>query len=126
MKPMFSNFILAIKFDCLFWAIFQSFHLFVSFIFDKLPPPLSIICFKRCLKSLKSIPVQKNSLRSAKNVVFSLFCILVDRPMGRGCYTSPGYATAPCCSACLSSCHRTALDANYWIIHTLFIAITIL
>ena len=39
MTPMFSIFTLAIKFDCLFLAIFQSFHLFVSFIFDKLAPP---------------------------------------------------------------------------------------
>ena len=39
MTPMFSIFILAIKFDCLVLAIFQSFHLFVSFDFDKLPPP---------------------------------------------------------------------------------------
>ena len=35
---MFSIFELAIKFNCLFLAIFQSFHLFVSFIFDKLDP----------------------------------------------------------------------------------------
>ena len=39
MAPMFSIFILAIKFDCLFLTIFQSFHLFVSFIFDKLASP---------------------------------------------------------------------------------------
>ena len=39
MTPMFSIFTLAIKFDCLFLAIFQNFHLFVSFIFDKLAPP---------------------------------------------------------------------------------------
>ena len=36
MTPMFSIFTLAIKFDCLFLAIFKSFYLFVSFIFDKL------------------------------------------------------------------------------------------
>ena len=39
MKPMFSIFALAIKFDCLFFTIFQSFYLFVGFIFDKLAPP---------------------------------------------------------------------------------------
>ena len=38
MKPMFSIFTLAIKFDCLFLAIFQSFHWFVGFIFEKLAP----------------------------------------------------------------------------------------
>ena len=32
----------------------------------------------------------KDSLRRAKNVVFFLFCILVDRPMGE---PAPGYAT---------------------------------
>ena len=37
--PMFSIFTLAIKFDCLFLTIFQNFHLFVGFIFDKLAPP---------------------------------------------------------------------------------------
>ena len=36
MTPMFSIFTLPIKFDCLFLVIFQSFHVFVSFIFDKL------------------------------------------------------------------------------------------
>ena len=35
---MFSIFTLAIKFGSLFLTIFQSFHLFVSFIFDKLAP----------------------------------------------------------------------------------------
>ena len=39
MTPMFSIFTLAIIFDCLFFIIFQSFHLFVGFIFDKLAPP---------------------------------------------------------------------------------------
>ena len=39
MTSMFSIFTLAIKFDCLFSGIFQSFHLFVGFIFDKLAPP---------------------------------------------------------------------------------------
>ena len=39
MAPMFSIFTLAIKFDCLFLTIFQSFHLFFGFIFDKLAPP---------------------------------------------------------------------------------------
>ena len=39
MTPMFSTFTLDIKFDCLFLTIFQSFHLFVGFIFGKLAPP---------------------------------------------------------------------------------------
>ena len=39
MTPMFNIFTLVIKFDCLFFIIFQSFHLFVDFIFKKLAPP---------------------------------------------------------------------------------------
>ena len=39
MTSMLSIFTLAIKFDCLFFTIFQSFHLFVSFAFGKLAPP---------------------------------------------------------------------------------------
>ena len=39
MTPMFSIFTLAIKSDSLFLTIFQSFDLFVGFIFDKLAPP---------------------------------------------------------------------------------------
>ena len=35
---MFSIFTLAIKFDCLFLTIYQYFHLFFGFIFDKLAP----------------------------------------------------------------------------------------
>ena len=39
MTPMFSIFTFAIKFDCVFLTIFESFHLFVSFfIFNKLAP----------------------------------------------------------------------------------------
>ena len=43
MKLMYSIFILAIKFDGLFLAIFQSFHWFVGLIFDKLAPPPNIL-----------------------------------------------------------------------------------
>ena len=39
MTPKFIIFALAIKFDCVFLTIFQSFYLFVSFIFNKLAPP---------------------------------------------------------------------------------------
>ena len=39
MTPMFSIFTPAIKFDCVFLTILQSFYLFVSFIFNKLAPP---------------------------------------------------------------------------------------
>ena len=31
---------------------------------------------------LESVSLQKSRLRSAKNVIFPLLCILVDRPMG--------------------------------------------
>ena len=49
MSPMFSIFTLAIKLDHLFLTIFQSFHLFVSFIFDKLAPPPRIYVSKDVL-----------------------------------------------------------------------------
>ena len=39
MKPMFSIFTLAIKFNFVFLAIFQSFLSLVSFVFDKLAHP---------------------------------------------------------------------------------------
>ena len=47
MKPMFSIFTLAIKFDCLFLAILQSFHWFVGFIFDKLASPSLKFMFQK-------------------------------------------------------------------------------
>ena len=73
MTPMFSFFALAIKRDCSFLTIFQGFHLFVSFIFDKLAPPSLNICFKRCFKLLFS-PLQciKQSQKCQKHSVFSI------------------------------------------------------
>ena len=59
MKPMFSIFTLAIKFVCLFLAIFQSFHWFVGFIFDKLASPLKFMFQKMFEINFWSIPVQK-------------------------------------------------------------------
>ena len=46
---MFGIFTLAIKFDCLFLGIFQSFHGFVTFIFDKLAPPPPEYMFQKML-----------------------------------------------------------------------------
>ena len=43
MTPMFCIFTFAIKFNGLYFFIFQSFHLFVGFIFDKLAPPLRYV-----------------------------------------------------------------------------------
>ena len=48
----------------------------------------------------------KNSLRSAKNVVFSLFCILVDRPI-RGA-TAPAPYPSPLLATLLVSCQYFA------------------
>ena len=81
MKPMSNIFTLEIKFDCLFLGIFQSFDGFVTFIFDKLVPPLWIYVSKDALNHFLVHPSAKNNLRSVKKVLFSLFCILVDRPM---------------------------------------------
>ena len=96
MTPMFSIFTPAIKFDCLFLTIYQSFHLFVGFIFVKLAPPPLDICFKRCFKSLSSLLQCTKQSQSAKNVVFFRFCILVNMSMGGGgaiAPAPPGYAT---------------------------------
>ena len=78
---MLSIFTLAIKFDRLFLAIFQSFRVFLSFIFDKLAPPLNI-SFKRCLNHYLNPFQSIKQSQKCKNEVFFLFCILVDMPMG--------------------------------------------
>ena len=59
----------------------------MTLIFDNYPP-LPNICSKRCSKSLLSLFQRKKSLKRAKNVVFFLFCDLVDRQM-RGGYRPP-------------------------------------
>ena len=79
---MFSNFALAIKSDCSFFGIFQSFYWFVSSIFYKLAPWRYVL--KDVLNHFLVHSSAKNTLRKAKNVVFSFFCILVDRPLGGG------------------------------------------
>ena len=77
---MFSIFTLAIKFDCFFLCIFQSFYWFVTFIFDKVAPPW-IHVSKDAINHFLVHSSTKNSLRKTKNEVFFLFCILVDRLM---------------------------------------------
>ena len=70
MTPMLSIFTLAIEFDRLFLAIFQSFRVFLSFIFDQLALPLNI-CFKICFKSLfESIPEYKTVSKVQKRGIF--------------------------------------------------------
>ena len=89
---MFDVFTLAMKFDCLLLGIFQSFH---SLIFKKLSPRMYVS--KDALNHFLVHSSAKNSLRRAKNVAFLLFCIWVDRPMGRiqpPPPAPPGYATA--------------------------------
>ena len=67
---------------------------------------------------------QKIGLKSTK---IMRFCIL-HKPMGglEPPRPPPGYATGCSASSYLFSCHRTASDANYWTIRTLFIAMTTL
>ena len=84
---MFSDFTIAVKSERLFLAIFQSFE----FYFRRISPPEYM--FQKCFKSLFSPFQCKNSLRSAKNVVFSLFCILVDRPEEGTIAPPSGYAS---------------------------------
>ena len=81
--PMFSIFTLAIKFDCVFLTIFQSFYLFVSFIFNKLAARLQFFLFSKDVLNHYLVHSSTfNDLKSAKNVVFFSFCILVGMPMG--------------------------------------------
>ena len=83
MTPMFSIFTLAIKFDCVFLTIFQSFYFFIRFIFNKLaPPPPKYMLQKMFLNHYLVHSSTFNGLKSAKNVAFFSFCSLVDMPMG--------------------------------------------
>ena len=68
---MFSIVTLSIKFDCVVLPIFQSFHIFVSFIFHKLAPPNTVYVSKDVLNHYLVHCSAFNSLKSAKNVVFS-------------------------------------------------------
>ena len=95
MTLMFSILNLAIKFDCVFLTIFQSFHLFVSFIFNKLAPSLNTVYVSKDVLNHYLVHFSAfNSLKSAKNVVFFSLCILVDMPMREAIAPLPGYATA--------------------------------
>ena len=65
----------------------------MGFIFDKVAPsPLKIYVSKDALNIFLVRSSTKNSLRSAKNVVFLLFCILVDWPI-LVAPLPPGYTT---------------------------------
>ena len=97
MTPMLSIFALAIEFDRLFLAIFQSFRVFLSFIFDKLAPSPLNICFKGCFKSLfGSIPEHKTVSKVQK---YGIFLILhFGRHVNREAIAPPpGYATEYWC-----------------------------
>ena len=71
MKLMFSVFQQAIKFDCLFLAIFQSFFLIYEFYFWPIRPPSLINVSKYALNRFLILSSAKNSLKSAKNVEFT-------------------------------------------------------
>ena len=71
----------AIKFDCLFSGIFSKFLLIGDFYFWQLAPPPWIYVSNDTLNHFLVNSSAKNSLKKAKNVIFFLFCILVDRPM---------------------------------------------
>ena len=84
MTLMFSIFALAIKFDCVFLTIFQSFYLIVSFICNKLAP-LNIVYVSKDVSNHYLVHSNTfNGLKRAKNVMFFSFCILVDMSMGGG------------------------------------------
>ena len=66
----------------------------MTLIFDKVAPPSEYMLKKKYFKSLFS-PFQREKTVSEelKKVVFFLFCILVDRPMGGGAIAPPPPAT---------------------------------
>ena len=73
-ETYFKHFTIAIKIGFLILAIFQSFHWFVGFIFDKFAPSPQIYVSKDVLNHFLVHS-------SAKNVLCFLFCILVDKSM---------------------------------------------
>ena len=78
---MFGVFTLAIRFDCLFLGNFSKFSLICDFNFWQLAPRI-YVSNNALNHFLVNSSAKKNSLKRAKNVVFSLFCILIDRSMG--------------------------------------------
>ena len=65
------------------------FSLFCILVGSLLAPPPPNKPFKLCFKSYFLVQSSaKESLKSAKTVVFSLYCILIGRPMGGG-YSPP-------------------------------------
>ena len=82
MKLMFGIFTFAIIWLFIF-GHFLKFSLICDFYFWQISPPW-IYVLKDALNHFLVHSSINNSLRKDKNVVFSLFCILVDRPMGEG------------------------------------------
>ena len=90
---MFGVFTLAIKFDCLFSGIFQSFQWFVTLIFDKSTPLTWIYVSKDALNHfLVQSSAKKAVSEELKYVVLFFFCTLFNRPMG-GATAPPPLAT---------------------------------
>ena len=91
---MFSIFTLAIKFDCLFWAIFQSFNLFLSFILDQLAPPPRIYVSKDVLNHyFNPFPEHKTVSKVLKTWYFFYSAFWSTCQWGSLYPRPPGYAT---------------------------------
>ena len=75
MKVMFSVFQQAIKFYAYFSLFFRSFY------WQSSPTPKTNAS-KEALNHVWAHSSAKDSLRNTKNVIFCLFCIFVDRPIG--------------------------------------------
>ena len=74
---MFSSFTLGIKFDCLFLASFQSFHWFVSFIFDKLASINAVNLFlvhtkKKAFKRVLDLILNVRGVKGLGNLILSM------------------------------------------------------
>ena len=79
--------------DQIFWPFFKVFLLIYEFYFGLISPP-KINVLKYALNHFLVYSRAKHSLRSAKNKVFFLLCILADSPMARAIAPPHGYATA--------------------------------
>ena len=79
---MFGVFYISDQIWLFIFGHFLKFSLICDFNFWQLAPPPWIYVSKDALNHFSVNSSAKNSLKRAKNVLFFLFCILVDRPMG--------------------------------------------
>ena len=104
-KPMFGVFALAIKIYWLFiFGHFSKFLLICDFNFWQISLSWRYVA-KDALNQFLVHSSAKNSLKRPKNVVFFLFCVLVDRPMGEAIGPPPPRFPPGCATAVVTVLH---------------------